>query len=392
MLKVLLVHNFYQQSGGEDIVFAAESNLLREKGHDVIEFIEHNDRIRTMGKIDVALQTFWSHPSYRKVTEILVNEKPDIVHFHNTFPLISPAAYYACYEKGIAVVQTLHNYRLLCPEATFYRNGNVCEECLGKAIALPGLQHGCYHKSQVQTAVVAGMLAMHRVLGTWEDKVNIYITLTEFGKQKFVQGGLKKEMIVVKPNFVQENPGIGERDGNFALYAGRFSPEKGIRTLIEAWKLCGNIPIKIVGDGPLLSSVEQYASYNPSFSLIGKLTHKELLKLIKMAFFIIVPSECYEAFSLVIIEAFACGLPVIAANIGALKEIVTDNVTGLFFNTGDSADLAAKICWACEHPVEMTQMGINARNEYEKKFTAEKNYGMLISIYERAISENRTAK
>jgi glycosyltransferase involved in cell wall biosynthesis len=392
MLKVLLVHNFYQQSGGEDVVFAAEGNLLREKGHDVIEFIEHNDRVRTMGKIDIAVQTFWSRLSYRKVSDILVKEKPDIVHFHNTFPLISPAAYYACHAKGIPVIQTLHNYRLLCPEATFYRNGKVCEECLGKAIPWPGVQHGCYHRSQVQTAVVAGMLALHRIIGTWHDKVNIYVALTEFGKQKLVEGGLQEEKIVVKPNFVQENPDIGEHDGKFALYAGRFSPEKGIRILIEACKLNGNIPIKIVGDGPMLSSVEQYAADNPSISLVGKLAHTELLNLMKKAFFIIVPSECYETFSIVIAEAFAYGLPVIATNIGALREIVADNVTGLLFNPGDSADLAAKVRWAWEHPAEMTQMGINARHEYEKNFTAEKNYGMLISIYERAIKDNRAAK
>jgi glycosyltransferase involved in cell wall biosynthesis len=392
MLKVLLVHNFYQQSGGEDVVFAAEGNLLREKGHDVIEFIEHNDRVRTMGKIDIAVQTFWSRLSYRKVSDILVKEKPDIVHFHNTFPLISPSAYYACHAKGIPVIQTLHNYRLLCPEATFYRNGKVCEECLGKAIPWPGVQHGCYHRSQVQTAVVAGMLALHRIIGTWHDKVNIYVALTEFGKQKLVEGGLQEEKIVVKPNFVQENPDIGEHDGKFALYAGRFSPEKGIRILIEACKLNGNIPIKIVGDGPMLSSVEQYAADNPSISLVGKLAHTELLNLMKKAFFIIVPSECYETFSIVIAEAFAYGLPVIATNIGALREIVADNVTGLLFNPGDSADLAAKVRWAWEHPAEMAQMGINARHEYEKNFTAEKNYGMLISIYERAIKDNRAAK
>lgn len=385
-MRILLIHNYYRQAGGEDVVFSNESALLRSRGRIVSEYTDENKQAAAY--LDVATHMLWSQENYIKLRKLLRDIQPDIAHIHNTFFTLSPSIYYACHAEGIPVVQTLHNYRLLCPQGTFFRDGQACEECLGKNFPWPGLQHACYHQSRIQTAAVGGMLSIHRVLGTWQNKIHAYIALTDFGKQKFIQGGIPAEKITVKPNFVQSDPGLGNHEGGFALYAGRLSPEKGIRTLMQGWKLRKGMPIKIAGDGPLRTLVEKSAETIPGIEYLGKVTHTELLALMKNARVIIAPSECYEGFPLVIAEAFACGLPVITAHHGALSELITDGVTGLHFRPSDADDLAGKVNWAWSHPHEIAQMGLNARREYEEKYTAERNYEMLNQIYERVIKEN----
>jgi glycosyltransferase involved in cell wall biosynthesis len=388
-MNVLILHNRYQHSGGEDAVFAAESALLRENGHTVIENLENNQRISSMGKMSVVSQTLWSRASYNKIRDVIIRAHPDIAHFHNTFPLISPSAYYACHAEGIPVVQTLHNYRLLCPVATLYRDNAICEECLGKTIPWPGIYHGCYHRSRAQTAVVTSMLGFHRLAGTWRNQVDLYIALTEFARQKFIQGGLPVEKIVVKPNFVYPDPGIKTQRGDFALFVGRLSPEKGINTLVLAWNNEGRVPLKIVGDGPMKDKVDQLAQTNSGVEFLGTLERSNLIMLMKEARFLILPSECYEGLPMTIIEAFACQLPVIAPDLGSSGELVADHFSGLLFNPGDPIDLAAKVKWAWEHPLELAEMGRNARREYEEKYTADRNYGMLMEIYQKALKSNR---
>jgi glycosyltransferase involved in cell wall biosynthesis len=392
-IKILLAHNYYQQSGGEDLVFAAEGNLLREKGHDVIEYIEHNDRIRTMGRLDVALHTLGFRDSYKKVSYLLTKEKPDIAHFHNTFPLISPAAYYACYDHNIPVVQSLHNFRLLCPAATLYREGHICEDCLGKSIAWPGILHKCYHESHTQTAVISAMISTHNLLGTWGKKVDIYIAGTEFMRQKFILGGLPGEKIVVKPNFITVNNVQRGKTGDFALFVGRLVTEKGVQTLLKSWKSL-KIPLKIVGDGPLQDMVIDFLKENRSLPVeyLGKLERKAVQSLLYKTRFLVFPSEWYEAFPMIIIDAFLSGVPVIASRLGAAEKIIENEFSGLYFDSGNSADLVTKVQWAWEHPLEMAQMGKNARHEYEEKYTADKNYEMLIDIYQHAIATRKTLK
>jgi glycosyltransferase involved in cell wall biosynthesis len=396
-LKIIHAHNFYLQSGGEDTTFAAEVALLRERGQHVTEYVESNERIAGMNKLNVAAQTLWSWDTTRKFASLLATEKPDIVHFHNTFPLISPSAYYACERAGIPVVQSLHNPRLICPAATLYRDGGLCQDCVGKTVPWPGIVHRCYHGSAAATAVIASMLTTHRAMGTWNSKVDVYIAFTDFYRQKFIEGGLPSEKITVKPHFVTDAGVRSADDGNRrALFIGRLDPEKGIRTMMSAWKNLRDVPLDIRGSGQLEDEVRRSIQENglaDTVQIVGRLSRQELTDKIKSSAFLVWPSEgFYETFGYVAVESFSCGVPVIASRIGVSGEIVTDGVTGLLFNPGDEADLAAKVRWAWDHPAEMAQIGLNARREYEEKYTADRNYEMLMSIYNRAISERHAAR
>jgi glycosyltransferase involved in cell wall biosynthesis len=380
MRTVLNVHNFYQRSGGEDHVFEAETELLESKGHHVVRYEEHNSRIAASNAAIAAMDAVWNSKVARSFTELTKRHDPDVVHFHNTFPLISPAAYYAVRKEGIAVVQTLHNFRLLCPGATLFREGRTCEECIEKKSLRPAIVHACYRGSRPATAAVATMLSVHRAVGTWRHKVDLYVALSEFARRRFIEGGLPASRIVVKPNFVSPDPGRGTGSGNYALFVGRLSAEKGIAVLASAWKELSHIPLLVAGDGPL-SGME----WPRGTTWIGQQPREQILALMREARVLIVPSVCYETGPLAILEAFACGLPVIASDLGSMAERITHERTGLLFTPGDAADLARKVSWAFEHPEAVQSMRAAARREFEDKYTAETNYKMLIGIYEEAI-------
>jgi glycosyltransferase involved in cell wall biosynthesis len=392
-VKILVVHNFYEQRGGEDSVMERESRILLGNGHGILNYFRHNDEIQDyslLQKIRLASGTVWAPDTYSSLRRILRDERPAIAHFHNTFPLISPAAYYACAEARVPVVQTLHNYRLLCPAATLLREGKVCEACLGRSVAWPGVAHGCYQGSRAATAAVAAMLLVHQVMGTWKEKVDVYVALTEFARRKFVEGGLPAERIVVKPNFVAHDPGAKRRTGEYALYLGRLSEEKGPLVLLEAWARLGEgIPLKLAGDGPLKQELrgEIGARALNGVELLGRVSFEEIAGLLHGARFLVLPSVCYENFPLTIVEAFACGVPVIASRLGSMVEIVADGRTGLHFEPGNAADLAAKVEWAWTHAEEMNEMGCSARREFEEKYTSAANYRSLMEIYEMAMGK-----
>jgi glycosyltransferase involved in cell wall biosynthesis len=234
-MRVLLVHNYYQQAGGEEQVFVAEGALLEAHGHRVVRYTSHNDRVTGMSRAVLAKNTVWNRTTYRDLRTLIRKERPQVAHFHNTFPLISPAAYYAARAEGVPTAQTLHNYRLLCPNALFFREGRACEDCVGQAGPWPEVIHACYRGSHLSSGGVAAMLTSHRILGTWVRAVDAYITLTEYTRRKFIQGGLPAEKIVVKPNFVYPDPGPGAGRGMYALFVGRLSREKGVDTLLAAW-------------------------------------------------------------------------------------------------------------------------------------------------------------
>jgi len=392
-MRILVVHNGYQKHGGEDVVVEAEERLLRAHGHSVVRYRRHNEELRGRGPLGIltaGMQTVWSKASAREVAALLAKEKPGVVHFHNIFPLISPAAYYACAEANVPVVQTLHNYRLLCPGAYFLRDGRVCEECLGRSVPWPGVVHGCYRESRAATAAVATMLAVHRAMKTWREKVGVYIALSDFARKKFIEGGLPGERIVVKPNFVDPDPGLKCGAGEYALYVGRLSVEKGLRVLLGAWgRLQEKIPLRIAGDGPLKEEIaaEIKTRELSSVELLGRRAPSEIVSLMQGARFLVLPSVCYENFPLAVAEAFACGLPVIASRLGSMAEIVADGDTGLHVAPGDSAELAAKADWAWRNPGRLQELGKAGRQEYVSKYGPEQNYKRLMGIFERAIEE-----
>ncbi|RMH09327.1 MAG: glycosyltransferase family 1 protein [Nitrospirae bacterium] len=387
-MKILLVHNRYKNPGGEDSVFAAEADLLRHYGHTVEEYIEDNQRLDGEPSWRAGLNAVWSSRTQAALAQQLRRFTPDIVHFHNTFLRVSPAAYYTCHQFHVPVVQTLHNYRLLCPAALLFRDGHVCEECVGKMIPYPAILHGCWRGSRAQTVVPASVVTLHKWMQTWDKKVDVYIVFTEFARRKFEQGGLPADKIMVKPNFVHPDPGIKTGKGQYALFVGRLSYEKGLSTLLTAWEtLAGRVPLKIVGAGPLAENVANVASRIPGVELVGHQSRSDVFALMDDAAFLIFPSECYEGFPLVLIEAFAKGLPVIASELGAHGSIVEDGCSGLHFAPRNSEDLANKVAWAWAHRDAMEEMGRHARWEYEHTFEAEGNYQMLMAIYERAMSK-----
>ncbi|HUP19955.1 MAG TPA: glycosyltransferase [Gemmatimonadota bacterium] len=387
-MKVLVVHNRYVEPGGEDEVFEAETALLESRGHAVLRYEEDNDRIAEMGRLEVARRTLWSRESRRSLEDLLLRERPDVAHFHNTFPLVSPAAYWAAAAANVPVVQTLHNYRLMCANAQLFRDGGPCEECVGRLAPWPGILYGCYRGDRAASAVVAGMLGLHRALGTWARRVDRYLTLTRFARDKMVEGGFPAERIRVKPNFLPVDPGPGEGRGGYALYVGRLSPEKGIGTLVEAWeRLDPPVPLQVVGQGSEAPAVEALAARRPEVRMRGRLPRDEVAALMRDALVLVVPSRWYEGFPLVVVEALAAGLPVIASDLGSLTEVVRPGETGWRVPAGDPAALAAAVARAAADPTALIPMRRAAREDFKERYTAERGYTALMEIY-REVARN----
>ena len=389
-MKILAVHNRYQRPGGEDQVFVDETALLETRNHRVLRYEVHNDQVKLANRLALAKDTVWNTSAYRELGALIRRERPHVVHFHNTLPLVSPAGYYAAKAEGVPVIQTLHNYRLLCPVALFFRDGRVCEDCMGKAVPWPGVVHRCYRGSRTASGVIATMLTVHRALRTWTEMVDVYIALTEFARNKFIEGGLPAKKIVVKPNFVAPDPGQGQGGGGYALFVGRLAPEKGTETMLAAWDRLGTkIPLKIVGDGPLRDQVVEAAARQSNVEWLGHRPVEDVHALMGKADMLIFPSQWYETFGRVAAEAFAAGTPVIAANIGAVAELVEHGRTGLKFRPGDPEDLVTQLEWALSHSSELRRMREEVRAQFEAKYTAERNYRALMEIYEAALERKK---
>ena len=381
-MRILSVHNNYQIRGGEDESRELEENLLREMGHIVDTYEETNHSLKSIKPVPLALRTIWSRKSYQVVKRKLQTENYDLIHVQNFFPLISPSIYYSAKSQGVPIVQTLRNYRLLCPNALFFRDGHICEDCLGKQIPYPGVVHGCYRENRAATAATAAMLTTHRAINTWTKMVDKYITLTNFARQKLIEGGMPAEKIVVKPNFVDPDPGIGSGNGGYALYVGRLSVEKGIDVLLDAWaKLDNPIPLKIVGDGPLSNLVIEATQKQHFIEWLGRRPMTEVHQLMGEAMFLVFPSKWYETFGRVAVEAFAKGTPVIAAKIGAIAELIDSERTGIYFSPSSAEDLALKVNWALANQRKLKLMRHEVRTEFEAKYTAKVNYARLKEIY-----------
>lgn len=387
-MKILTVHNSYLQRGGEDVVADMESRLLHDRGHDVRCHRQSNTRIHGMSTVALARATIWAQEPAVEIGRLCDSFQPDLIHAHNTFPLISPSLYWLAARRKIPIVLTLHNFRLLCPQAMFMREGSKCEACLGK-VPWRAVTRKCYRDSALQSGAVVAMLVTHRVIGTYLNKVTSFVVPSDFSRRKFIAGGFPQERIHVKPNFVDVNaiPSWSMRSGG--LFVGRLSPEKGIEVLIGALDiLCrdgrnsGHCNLKVIGAGPMENAVSQHFEER----YLGAQPSSVVLDVMRASLFLVVPSTCSESFGLVVIEAFSCGVAVIASNQGALGELVEDGVTGLLAIPGDAADLSRKIQWASAHPERMQDMGRNAYAKYLRSYCASENYRQLMAIYEDAMS------
>lgn len=387
-MNVAMVHCFYRWRGGEDSVFESERRLLEANGASVTTYTASNESITDEGlaaKVRLAVNTVWNVDEYRKLRAFFSSGDFQVAHFHNTFPLLSPASYHAARAARVPVVQTLHNYRLLCPNAEFLRDGAVCEDCLGRRVKWPGVLHACYRDSRGASAVTAAMLAAHSVGGTWRGAVDAYIALTEFGRQKHIEGGLPADRIFVKPNFVYPDRGFGEGDGGYALFAGRHQYEKGIPVLIEAAaRLQGRVPVKVLGEGPLTAELRRKAAAFPGIEFLGRVSEEEKTRLFRRAMFLVFPSVWYEGFPMVIAEALNVGLPVISSRLGSMASIIEEGRNGLFFPAGDADALAAAMEALASDPARREEMRRAARQDALEKYSPEANYQQLRTIYAQA--------
>jgi glycosyltransferase involved in cell wall biosynthesis len=387
-MNILILHNRYKIIGGEEGVVRAEYALLADRGHKVTVLEVSNDRIvGVWGLLSTAINGIYSLQSKQQVNDAIWQLTPDLVHVHNFFPLLSPSIYDACLDAEVPVVQTLHNYRLICPKAMPFRNGQICEDCFDRVVPWSGVVHGCYRGSHLQSASVAAMLSLHHWQGTWHKRVDAYIALSDFQKQVFVRSGLPAERLFVKPNFVAagELPQDSTRD-RFALFVGRLSEEKGVEVLLDAYRQHQlTIPLKIIGDGPLRESLQAKAAGLSQISFLGQQDAAVVAQMMQRAQFLVFPSIWYEGFPLTIAEAYSRKLPAISSNLGTMSEIVIDGISGIHFESGNSTDLAAKIQWASDHPQFMQTMGESAYRIYQTYYTPDINYHQLIQIYQAAI-------
>lgn len=386
-MKILQIHNEYQHFSGEDVVVAAEKHMLEQYGNEVIQWIPKSSSIKKLNlllKAKVALKSSWSRSSYQHVSEILRTHQPDLVHVHNTIPLISPSVYTACQTFRTPVVTTLHNFKLICPGAYLYRDNKVCEDCLGKIIPYPAVLNSCYRNNRLQSTIASAGLTFNKLRGTYENDVDIYIALTRFSRQKFIQGGLPPHKVAVKPNFISENISPGKHQGKYALFVGKLLSYKGIETVLKAWDMLdGDIPLKIVGQGPL--EILLRGSLPSGVEYLGSLARDQVLELMQEATVLVFPSEWYEGFPMTITEAFATGCPVVAARMGAASEIIKDGLSGWHFDPGNSADLARVVQEAWSNSKELLRRGNLARKQYNECYSMEKNYEITMRIYESAI-------
>ena len=380
--KVLIVHNYYQIPGGEDTVVANEKKLLEDHGHETVLYTRHNSELKTLSKIQkilLPISTVFSVQTYKEVKKIIKEQKIELVHVHNTLNMVSPSVYYAAFHCHIPVVQTVHNFRLLCPGATFFRDGHVCEECLSKGLTC-AVKHKCYRGSTVQTLACVLSTWFHRTIGTYR-KLN-YICLTEFNKEKILNlKQIKEEKVFVKPNFVQESESIVPYDQrkNQFIYVGRLEEIKGSEILLKAWKLLGEGAPELLmcGRGPLEEWAKNYIEENrlSNIKMLGFVENTQVRKMIGESKALILPTQVYEGFPMTIAESYACGTPVIGSDLGNTGNLIEVGKSGWKF-TADSPEALAQAVG------KMKDSFLELPQEIIGKYSAESNYRKLREIYE----------
>lgn len=379
--NILIVHNYYQIPGGEDAVVANEKKMLDEHGHKVILYSRNNAELKQMSKLKklaLPITTIFNPGTYIKVKNLIKTENIEVVHVHNTFNLISPAVYYAARVMKVPVVQTIHNFRLLCPGATFYRDGYICEDCVKLGLKC-AVKHSCYRGSKIQTLACVLSTWFHRMTGIYR-KIN-YICLTEFNKIKLLElKQINPEMVFVKTNFIESKGDFipeEDREDQF-VFAGRLDKLKGVDILFEAWKSMGDTAPKLIvcGTGPMDNWCKEFVEHNRvNIELRGFIPNIEARKLIANSKALVLPTQWYEGFPMSIVEAFSVGTPVICSDLGNAGSVVEEGITGCKFKADSLEGLidAVNRCFGlCE----------STREEYKEKYTESKNYDDLHRIYQ----------
>lgn len=389
-MRVLVVHNRYRASAtsGEDVVYDNEVRLLRSAGVDVATFERDNE---TLGEgaaslLRSAAESLWSRRAYADLRRLLRQAKPALAHFHNLFPQISVSAYQACLDEGVPVVQTLHNFRVACLNGMLLRDGQPCEDCVGR-LPWRGVLRTCYRDSFLASTAMATMLVSNRLRRAYRG-VDRFIALNSFAASRFAATGLPGDRIIVRPNFLAEAPAVGEGGGGYALFAGRLGEEKGVRTLVEAWASVPELPLRIVGDGPLRPELSARATASRArVEFLGRQPHEEVIRQLQRAKFLVVPSICYENMPMVVIEAYATGTPVLASAIGSLKDLVPEPKHGMRFRPGDPDDLARIVRQALADPDWLAATRVANRTLFEERYSPAVARESALAIYRDVIAE-----
>lgn len=386
---ILIIHNKYRFAGGEDTVVCNEKKLLEKYGHKVILWQQDNTSIKQhvlFQKLFLPLRTIFSLSSYRQVKRIIKEQQADIVHVHNTLPLVSFSVYYAAKKYGCGLVQTLHNFRFLCPNGLFYRDGHICEDCT--AGLSHSVKHACYRGSVLQSAAVALNLWLHRKIGTF-NLPDVYIALTEFNKEKLSRI-LNPDKIYIKPNFnPQSTPFTMPKLRRGFLCLSRLEDSKGIMKLLESFRNMPDVGLDIVGTGTLESQVRDYIDTNHLSKIIlyGQISHDKAMELLYHAKALLLPTQLYEGFPMTIAESYSLGTPVIGSNIGNTADLIENGKTGFVYNTDEPGALQSIINRFCKDEFDYKAMESNCQKVFSEKYSEDINYHILLNIYSRALSQ-----
>ena len=385
--RILQVHNFYQIPGGEDVVVRNEKRLLEEHGHKVYTYYRSNAELKEggkFGKLCVPFTAIYSFKTVREVKKLIKEYQIDIVHVHNTLTMVSPSVFYAAFRCHVPIVQTLHNFRMLCPAGSFFRDNVICEECVQGGLKC-AVKHKCYRNSKLQSFVSAAVLKVHRVLGTYR-KVN-FICLTEFNRNKLLALGdiVDAKKIFIKPNFTFaegiEPSNVPEQE-EYYLFAGRVEALKGVDIAIKAFEQIPDRKLYIAGTGPMMDEMQAYVKEHniQNVKFLGYLQKEDMTEKFYHAKAVIMTSQCYEAFAMTIAEAYSYGVPVIAGRVGNMEGMVQEGVTGVKFTYNSSSDLAEKVKEF--EQLDRVTLKENAREFYQERLRPEDNYQKLMEIYE----------
>ena len=381
-MKVLIVHNFYKVRAGEFSVLKNEIKLLKDNGNEVITFYKDNKNIKSFySKVIYFLRIVYSKNIFKEFDYYLKQNKPDVIHVHNFFPIMTPAIFFAAKKNNIPIVHTLHNYRLICPTATLMHNNRIYEKSIINS-PFSTIIDKVYRNSYLGTFALARMISYHKKYNTWDTQVDKFIALTNFSKSKFIEANFLSDKIEIKSNFVFDMYDPDSDKKEYALFVGRISEEKGIRYLIKAWEKI-DYKLIIAGTGPLENFVK--SQLNEKIIFLGKQSKEGIRSLMNAASFLVMPSIWYEGFPMVILEAYSAGLPVLGSRIGSIEEVVLDNITGLHFEPNQSRDIVKKVNTIIKDRELLKKISKNARKEYLEKYTPSKNYDILKNIYNSVI-------
>jgi glycosyltransferase involved in cell wall biosynthesis len=391
-LKILLAHTFFQQFGGQDSVALSEREMLERRGHQVIFYSRRNDEIKDFGVVDKVRfvpDTVYSRRTARDLRSLVSGNRPDLAYIHNIYPLISPSIYHVLHGMGIPVIQCVHDFRPLCANGLFYTEGQCCERCKNGNY-LHGVVHRCYRNSYLVSGLYALTLGINR-FANMLDKISAFICLNEFYRSKFLEAGVPGDKLFVRPNSIDALPvipGLAPGARQYAAYFGRLSPEKGLRTLLQAFEQAAPARLKIAGSGPLEAELKQSIRDKKldNVELVGFLEGAEKTRFLSGALFTVIPSEWHENFPVVALECFAAGKPILASRMGGLPSIISEGETGLLFTAGNAGEIAEKVRYMFSHPLDADRMGRRAREIVETKYSRERSYQELLDIFQKVLA------